>query len=72
MPCEEAIYVTAIAATTGWSEHFIRWELPLERGWAYYHAARLMAGEKCVWPEAIEAEHQWFDQIQQKYQKSRP
>ena len=69
MPCEEAVYVLAIAASTGWSEYFIRWELPLTRGWAYYHAARLMAGERCVWPEAIEQDYEWFADIEAKWAK---
>ena len=50
MPVWEAQYVVVIASKTGWTEHFIRHELPLSRGWAYYHAARLLEGERCRWP----------------------
>lgn len=50
MPVWEARYVIIIASKTGWSEHFIRHELPLSRGWAYYHMARLLEGERCRWP----------------------
>ena len=46
----EAAYVLVIARATGWSEHHIRWDLPLARGWAYYHAARLLDGEPMRWP----------------------
>jgi len=28
-----------LARETGWSEHFILWELPLPRAMQYYHAA---------------------------------
>jgi len=44
-----------IAAKTGWTEHFIRHELPLSRGNAYYHAARVMDGERCRWPGEVTA-----------------
>lgn len=50
MPVWEAQYVITIASKTGWTEDFIRHHLPLSRGWAYYHAARLIEGEKCRWP----------------------
>jgi hypothetical protein len=46
----EAQYVMVIASRTGWTERFIRHELPLSRGWAYYHAARVLDGERCRWP----------------------
>jgi hypothetical protein len=50
MPVWEAIYVVIIASKTGWTEDHIRHHLPLSRGWAYYHAARLLEGERCRWP----------------------
>ena len=50
-----------IASKTGWSEDFIRWQLPLSRGWAYYHAARAMEGERCRWPGRRSAVAQWVD-----------
>lgn len=52
MPVWEAQYIIVIASQTGWTESFIRHELPLCRGWAYYHAARLLEGERCRWPHA--------------------
>ena len=64
------MYVLAIASSTGWSEYFIRWKLPLTRGWSYYHAARLMAGERCVWPEAIAEEYEEFEEMRKKFCKS--
>lgn len=39
-----------IASKTGWSEWFIRHELPLSRGYAYFHGSRLLDGERCRWP----------------------
>lgn len=48
-----------LAAKTGWTEHFIRWELPLSRGYAYYHTARIMDGEHTQWPGQTDAIHQW-------------
>ena len=50
MPVSEASYVIVVASKTGWSEEFIRHQLPLSRGWAYYHAARVLEGERCRWP----------------------
>ena len=50
MPVSEASYVIVVASKTGWSEEFIRHRLPLSRGWAYYHAARVLEGERCRWP----------------------
>lgn len=49
MPVSAAIYISVIAQLTGWSEHHIRWHLPLARGWAYFHSARALAGESRVW-----------------------
>lgn len=39
-----------LSSRTGWTEDYIRHQLPLSRGLAYYHAARLMEGERCRWP----------------------
>lgn len=50
MPVWEAAYVVVIASKTGWTEDFIRHQLPLSRGMAYYHAVRVMEGERCRWP----------------------
>lgn len=50
MPVWEALYVVIIASKTGWSEDHIRHDLPLSRGLAYYHAARVLDGERCRWP----------------------
>jgi hypothetical protein len=54
-----------IAAKTGWPEHFIRWNLPLSRGYAYFHAARLMEGETTCWPTAPDPVEQWVESIRQ-------
>jgi len=42
--------VVVLSSRTGWTEDHIRHVLPLSRGLAYYHAARLMDGERCRWP----------------------
>ena len=54
-----------IASKTGWSEDFIRHELPLSRGYAYYHAARVLEGERCRWPGVKSAAAKWVDQVKQ-------
>ena len=66
MPVEEAQYVIVIASKTGWSEDFIRWQLPLSRGWAYYHGARLLEGENCRWPETRQAVADWLRGVRRK------
>lgn len=50
MPVWEALYVIVLASKTGWPEEYIRDRLPLSRGLAYYHAARVLEGERCRWP----------------------
>lgn len=52
-----------IASKTGWSEHFIRWELPLARGYAYYHAARMLEGERCRWPGPDKKLKSWLESL---------
>jgi len=66
VPVEEAQYVIVIASKTGWSEDFIRWQLPLSRGWAYYHGARLLEGEDCRWPETRQAVADWLRGVRGK------
>ena len=63
MPVWEAQYVLTISSKTGWSEDFIRHQLPLSRGWAYYHTARLMEGEKCRWPGKKSPMSTYIDKI---------
>jgi hypothetical protein len=55
--------VLVLAQATGWSEDYLRHELPLCRGYAYYHAARLLAGEKCRWPGKRGKFGKWVDQV---------
>jgi hypothetical protein len=69
MPVWEAQYVLIVASRTGWSEHFIRHELPLQRGWAYYHAARLLEGEKCRWPGKDSPVARWVDRVRQWWER---
>jgi hypothetical protein len=63
MPGWKATYILVIASKSGWSEHFIRWELPLARGMAYYHAARVLEGERCRWPGGGGAVASWVDGV---------
>jgi hypothetical protein len=65
---EESLYVTTVARATGWTEHFIRWELPLSRGWAYYHAQRIHEGERTTWPQVFQKEDETFEEIRKKYE----
>lgn len=41
-----------MAKETGWSEHYILWELPLARALAYQHCALRAAG---VWTVPVKA-----------------
>lgn len=63
MPVWEAQYVVVIASKTGWTEHFIRWELPLTRGYAYFHAARVLEGEHCRWPGRRSSVGKWIESM---------
>lgn len=63
MPVWEACYVIVIASKTGWTEDFIRHRLPLSRGRAYYHAIRMMAGERCRWPGRVSAIGRHVDRV---------
>jgi hypothetical protein len=52
-----------LASATGWTEDHILHHLPLSRGWAYYHTARLLAGERCRWPGEKTQTSTWIDKI---------
>ena len=67
MPVSEAQYVLILAKATGWSEHFIRHELPLCRGYAYIHAARLMDGECLLfYDETARDDDRWIDDAKKR------
>lgn len=51
-PGPTAAMVFALARETGWTEHFILWELPLHRALAYQHAALRAHGVWTVSPSA--------------------
>ena len=53
MPVFEADFVFTLASQTGWEEPYIRWRLPLCRGWAYWHAAILRDGLPARWPAQV-------------------
>lgn len=63
MPVSAALYISVIAQLTGWSEHHIRWHLPLSRGWSYFHAARALAGESRVWIKPTKQDLQWESRV---------
>jgi hypothetical protein len=63
---DEAQYVIVISSRTGWTEDFIRWWLPLSRGWSYYHAARLLDGERHRFPGCATQADAWFDQVESR------
>ena len=52
-----------IASKTGWSEEHIGWELPYARGFAYYHAARVLEGERCQWPGGNAVVKGWVENV---------
>lgn len=54
-----------VASKTGWSEDYIRWELPLARGYGYYHAARVLEGERCQWPGGNAVVRDWVDGVRE-------
>lgn len=66
MPVWEAQYVLVLAAKTGWTEDHIRHHLPLSRGMAYYHAARLLDGERCRWPGGRNPVTRWLRAVREK------
>lgn len=61
-----AVYVTGVsrALKGGMDEFAIRWELPLARGWAYYHAGRLFDGEPMMWPDRrLRRRGRWWERV---------
>ena len=66
MPVWEATYVLVIASKTGWEEDYIRHQLPLSRGYAYYHAARLLEGERCRWPSGEGPVGRWLRKVRDR------
>lgn len=68
---EEALYVLRIASKSGWPEDYIRHQLPLARGWAYYHAACLLDGERCRWPGTSSGVSKWVDGAREWMRKLR-
>jgi hypothetical protein len=55
----EAQYVIVLCREGVGDENYVRHHLPLWRGMAYYHAARLMAGERCRWPTRHQEYGEW-------------
>jgi hypothetical protein len=59
--------VAVIARGTGWTEDYIRWQLPLSRGRAYVHALRLMEGESMLWPDRRLSETgRWWESVRNR------
>lgn len=66
----EAVYVVGVsrAMQGGMDDHDIRWNLPLSRGWAYYHAGRLFDGEPMVWPDhRLRRRSRWWDAVRKRF-----
>ena len=40
-----------LAKGTGWSERYIRWDLPSWRAYAYLHAMQLQLGINVIWAD---------------------
>lgn len=55
-----------ISSRTGWTEDYIRWWLPLSRGWAYYHGARLLDNQPMIFPDGITKEGAWLDSVEER------
>jgi len=55
-----------ISSRTGWSEKKILWDLPLARGWAYFHAAMLLDGVGMVFPGGSSQDREWWEQVQSR------
>ncbi len=60
-----------LSSRTGWSEDYIRWWLPQSRGWAYYHAARLLDGEVMRFPGGTTKEGAWLEDVQERFRMLR-
>ncbi len=48
------------------TEDFIRFHLPQERGWAYIHAWQVEAGQRVQWRDDRNPGVQWWQDIKQK------
>lgn len=48
-PVGRAYYIATLTRHRGWSEDFVRWQLPPWRGYAYLHADLMSEGIECVW-----------------------
>ena len=51
-----AYSVLLTKAKPAYSDDMIEWEIPLSRGWALIHAARLLDGEPMIWPQLERSE----------------
>lgn len=71
MPVSEAQYVIVISSRTGWSEDYIRWWLPLSRGWAYYHTARLLDGVRMRFPGGASRAGAWWEDVEARLEELR-
>ena len=51
MPVTEAYYIAGLTRSRGWSEDFVRWQLPPWRGFSYLHADLIAAGHEVIWAD---------------------
>lgn len=70
-PVFEAQYVVVLAAKGIGSEEFIRWDLPLSRGWSYFHGARLLDGIAMTFPGGTREEKSWWEGVKNRIRKLR-
>jgi hypothetical protein len=66
MPVAESQYIVVIAKATGWAESFIRWDLPLARGWSYFHSAMLLSGVAMTIPGGDHEDRTWWSGVKEK------
>lgn len=71
MPALEAQYISLVArACPGlFTEPFIRFHLPQERGWSYVHAWQIEAGHRMQWMDHRNPARAWWERIKQRFIK---
>ena len=67
-----AIYIGVIAKLTGWTHCYISWSLSLAQGWALFHTARFLAGEKRIWSKPSHLDLAYEARISGFIDKHRP
>ena len=66
MPLGKAVYDVLIsrAKPACYTDYQIEWELPLAKGNAIIHAARVLDGEAMIWPDPqLSEKGRWWEQV---------